>query len=65
MVELNLHKTGVASNTAVTLDLSDDSFPVGGIFQVGVSSKQIMALLPNCYSFTHHGDHEAISASLG
>jgi hypothetical protein len=56
-------KTGVTSGT-VTLNLPDDSFPIGSIFQVCVSSKQVMNLHTNCYPFHHQNDHEAIYASL-
>jgi hypothetical protein len=56
-------KTGVTSGM-ITLNLPNDWFPVGGIFQVCVSSKQVMALLSNCNSWTHNAGHEAVSASL-
>lgn len=46
MVELHLHKTGVTSGTTVTLDLPDDSFPIGGEYQVCVSSKEFNS---TCY----------------
>ncbi len=48
----------------VTLNLPDDSFPIGGNYQVCVSSKQIMTLLPFYYAFNHQSDHESVIAPL-
>lgn len=56
-------KTGVTSGM-VTLNLPDDSFPIGGNYQVCVSSKQIMTLLPFYYAFNHQSDHESVIAPL-
>jgi hypothetical protein len=57
-------KTGITSGM-VTLDLPDDSFPIGGEYKVCASSKVIFnALIPNCHSLTYKSDPATVTVSL-
>jgi hypothetical protein len=57
-------KTGVTSGM-VTLNLPDDAFPIGGTYEVCVSSKPLYSLIfPYCYQFGHENEEEAVTTPL-